>query len=88
MLTQLGVPGDASVSAATYAGVDGYWVQVAGASSERLGLMLQGGGYIIGSAGGYRAYATEASRVTNTRALCRSIASLGRPVSGGPRRRM
>lgn len=67
VLIQLPIAADASMTAATYGGVDGYWVHVAGASTERIGVMLHGGGYIIGSAKGYRAYAAEVSRETNAR---------------------
>ena len=48
-------------------GVDGYWVQAAGADDGRVGVMLHGGGYVMGSAEGYRAYAAEVSRATNAR---------------------
>lgn len=67
VLVQLPIAADATVTAATYGGVDGYWVHVAGASTERIGVMLHGGGYIIGSAKGYRAYAAEVSRSTGAR---------------------
>lgn len=52
MLAQLPIPDDASATAATYGGVKGYRVYVTGASTERVGVMLHGGGYIIGSARG------------------------------------
>ena len=67
MLARLPIPGDAVITAGTYGGVEGFWVQAAGASSGRVGVMFHGGGYIIGSAKGYRAYAAEVSRVTNAR---------------------
>lgn len=67
VLTQLPIAADVSVTSATYGGVDGYWVHVAGASTQRIGLMLHGGGYIIGSARGYRAYAAEVSRASSSR---------------------
>lgn len=67
VLAQLPIPEDASITAATYGGVDGYWVHAAGASTGRIGVMLHGGGYIIGSAKGYRAYAAEVSRATDAR---------------------
>ena len=57
MLSQLPIAADASVTAAIYGSVDGYWVHADGASAERIGVMLHGGGYVIGSAKGYRAYA-------------------------------
>jgi len=67
VLAQLPIPEDASITAATYGGIDGYWVHAAGASAGRIGVMLHGGGYIIGSAKGYRAYAAEVSRATDAR---------------------
>lgn len=67
MLARLPIPEDAAITADTVAGVDGFWVQAAGAESGRAGVMLHGGGYIIGSAKGYRAYAAEVSRATNAR---------------------
>ena len=67
MLAQLPVADDAAITAATYGGVDGYWVHAAGAGSRRVGVMLHGGGYILGSAKGYSSYAAEVSRVTEAR---------------------
>lgn len=67
VLMQLPIADDATITAASYGGVDGYWVHVTGSSTQRIGVMLHGGGYIIGSAKGYRAYAAEVSRVTNAR---------------------
>lgn len=67
VLTQLPIADDAYITAANYGGIDGYWVHAAGVTTERIGVMLHGGGYIIGSAKGYRAYAAEVSRVTNAR---------------------
>ena len=67
VLAQLPVAQDASITAASYGGVGGYWVQAAGASSRRIGVMMHGGGYVMGSAKGYRAFAAEVSRVTDSR---------------------
>lgn len=67
VLAQLPIPEDISITAATYGGIDGYWVHAAGASIGRIGVMLHGGGYIIGSAKGYRAYAAAVSRATDAR---------------------
>ncbi|MFC9664025.1 alpha/beta hydrolase [Nocardia sp. NPDC127606] len=67
MLAGLPIPGDVAITADTVGGVNGYWVRAAGAADGRVGVMLHGGGYIIGSAKGYRAYAAEVSRVTNAR---------------------
>ncbi|XAS74404.1 alpha/beta hydrolase [Micrococcaceae bacterium Sec5.1] len=67
VLAQLPIPDDVSIIDATYGGIDGYWVHADGASNGRIGVMLHGGGYIIGSAMGYRAYAAEVSRETDAR---------------------
>lgn len=67
VLAQLPVPEDASITAGIYGGVGGYWVQAAGASSGRIGVMLHGGGYVMGSAKGYQAFAAEVSRATDSR---------------------
>ena len=67
VLTQLPIPHGTSVTATSYAGVEGYWVCAPSASDDRIGVMLHGGGYIIGSAKGYRAYAGEVSRATGAR---------------------
>lgn len=67
VLAQLPVAQDASITAAICGGVGGYWVQAAEASSGRIGVMFHGGGYVMGSAKGYQAFAAEVSRVTNSR---------------------
>lgn len=67
MLARFPVPGDAVITADTYGGVEGYWVQATGVTGGRVGVMLHGGGYVMGSAKGYRGYAAEVSRVSNAR---------------------
>ena len=67
MLARLPIAGDVVISAERFGGVEGFWVRAAGASGGRVGVMFHGGGYIIGSARGYRAYAAEVSRVTGAR---------------------
>ena len=67
MLARLPIPDDAVIAAGSLGDVKGYWVHAPGAVSERVGVMFHGGGYIMGSAKGYRAYAAEISRVTNSR---------------------
>jgi monoterpene epsilon-lactone hydrolase len=67
VLAQLPLRDDAVVIAASYGGVDGYWVKVPEAAEGRIGIMLHGGGYVMGSAKGYRAFAAEISRVTGAR---------------------
>jgi monoterpene epsilon-lactone hydrolase len=67
VLAQLPIPDDAEITASTVGGVDGYWVQAAGASNDRIGVMLHGGGFVMGSAKGYRAFAAEVSQSTKAR---------------------
>lgn len=67
VLSQFPIPDGTSVTAASYAGVDGFWVRAPEAADDRIGVMLHGGGYIIGSAKGYRAYAADVSRATGAR---------------------
>lgn len=67
VLAQLPIRDDAVVTPASYGGVDGYWVQVPDAADDRVGVMLHGGGFVMGSAKGYRAFAAEISGVTGAR---------------------
>lgn len=67
VLAQLPLRDDATVTAASHGGVDGYWVQAEGASDDRIGVMLHGGGFVMGSAKGYTAFAAEISAVTSAR---------------------
>jgi len=67
VLSQLPIPDGTSVIATSYAGVEGFWVRAPEAKDDRIGVMLHGGGYIIGSARGYRAYAADVSRATGAR---------------------
>lgn len=67
VLAQLPIPDDASITSGTYGGVGGYWVQATDASNGRIGVMLHGGGYVMGSAKGYRAFAAEVARATKSR---------------------
>lgn len=67
VLSQLPIPDGTSVTAASYAGVQGFWVRAPEAADDRIGVMLHGGGYIIGSAKGYCAYAADVSRATGAR---------------------
>jgi len=67
VLSQLPIPDGTSVTATSYAGVDGFWVRAPEAVDDRIGVLLHGGGYIIGSAKGYRAYAADVSRATGAR---------------------
>lgn len=67
VLAQLPIREDASIAAASFGGVDGFWVRVPGSAEDCIGVMLHGGGYVMGSAEGYRAFAAEVSRVTGAR---------------------
>lgn len=67
VLSQLPVADGTSVTAASFAGVDGFWVRAPGAVDGHIGVMLHGGGYMIGSAKGYRGYAADVSRATGAR---------------------
>lgn len=67
VLAQLPIPDDTDIVASAVGGVDGYWVRAAGASSNRIGVMLHGGGFVMGSAKGYRAFAAAVSQSTNAR---------------------
>lgn len=67
VLSQLPIPDGTSVTATSYAGVEGFWVRAPEAIDDRIGVMLHGGGYIIGSAKGYRSYAADVSRATGAR---------------------
>lgn len=67
VLAQLPLRHSATITAAKYGGVDGYWVQAAGASESCIGVMLHGGGYVMGSAKGYCAFGAEISQATNAR---------------------
>ncbi|MGO4860227.1 alpha/beta hydrolase fold domain-containing protein [Arthrobacter sp. 2MCAF14] len=67
VLAQLPVRHNASIAAATYGGVDGYWVQAEGTSRARTGVLIHGGGYVMGSAKGYCAFAAEVSAATGAR---------------------
>lgn len=67
VLEQLPVRADAVVTAARYGGVDGYWVRARGAADDRIGVLLHGGGFVMGSAQGYRAFASDVSSATGAR---------------------
>lgn len=67
VLVQLPIPDGTSITATSYAGIEGFWVRAPNAVDDRIGVMLHGGGYIIGSAKGYRAYAADVSRATGAR---------------------
>lgn len=67
VLSRLPVPAGTSVSAGAYGGVEGLWVRAPQAVDDRIGVMLHGGGYMIGSAKGYCSYAADVSRATSAR---------------------
>lgn len=67
VLAQLPIPEGTAITASAVGGVDGYWVAAAGVSHDRVGVMLHGGGFVMGSAKGYRAFAADVSRSTDAR---------------------
>jgi epsilon-lactone hydrolase len=67
VLAQLPLREDVTVTAASYGGVEGYWVQAHCATDDRIGVMLHGGGFVMGSATGYTAFAAEISNATGAR---------------------
>ncbi len=69
MLAQLPIPDAVEITAFERDGVTGWWVDSIPGPPDRVGVMLHGGGYWIGSAAGYRAYAAYVSYVTRSRVL-------------------
>lgn len=67
VLSQLPIRPGTEVTPATFGGVEGFWVVAPGASAGRIGVMLHGGGYMIGSAKGYLGYAAEVSHAADAR---------------------
>jgi epsilon-lactone hydrolase len=61
------LPDDFEVTTVNADGVSCDWVTVAGARTERVVLLLHGGGYAMGSAAGYREFASRLSRAAAAR---------------------
>jgi len=62
-------PDDASIEPATIGGVPCIWVGAPGADPETVVVFTHGGGYMMGSAGGYREFGYSLSMATGARVL-------------------
>lgn len=69
LLASVPVAPDLKVEAAQAGGVPGLWIDAPGVRQDRVMLYLHGGGYISGSAKGYRPLVGELGRATKVRAL-------------------
>jgi epsilon-lactone hydrolase len=69
LLAKVPVAPDLKVEAANAGGVPGLWIDAPGARQDRVMLYIHGGGYISGSANGYRSLIGELGRATKARAL-------------------
>ncbi|MEW6471365.1 MAG: alpha/beta hydrolase [Actinomycetota bacterium] len=66
---QFPIPGDARIEMIDAGGVPAVTVTAEGASTERMILYLHGGGYVIGSANGYRSLGAALSQATDARVV-------------------
>jgi epsilon-lactone hydrolase len=69
LLASVPVSPDLKFEAAQAGGVPGLWVDAPGVRQDRVMLYLHGGGYVSGSAKGYRPLVGELGRATKARAL-------------------
>jgi len=69
LLASVPVAPDLKIEAANAGGVTGLWIDAPGARQDRVMLYLHGGGYIAGSANGYRPLVGELGRAAKARAL-------------------
>ncbi|HEX4110603.1 MAG TPA: alpha/beta hydrolase [Solirubrobacteraceae bacterium] len=69
LCAQLEVPTDATYTDTTIGGVPVVEVQADGAGSDRTVLYAHGGGYVIGSAPGYKSFGAHLSRAADARVL-------------------
>jgi acetyl esterase/lipase len=69
VLARLPIPADVEIGEIRSGAVGGYWVDATGLAPTRTGLLLHGGGYVLGSARGYRACAAYISRATRARVV-------------------
>ena len=69
LLAKVPVASDLKIEAATAGGVPGLWVDATGVRPDRVMLYIHGGGYISGSANGYRSLVGELGRASKARAL-------------------
>ena len=69
LLANVPVSPDLKIEAASAGGVPGLWIDAPEARQDRVMLYLHGGGYVAGSANGYRSLVGELGRATKARAL-------------------
>ena len=69
LLASVQIASDLKFEAAQAGGVRGLWVDAPGVRADRVLLYLHGGGYVAGSASGYRPLVGELGRATKARAL-------------------
>ena len=69
LLASVPVAPDLKIEAANAGGVTGLWIDAPGARQDRVMLYLHGGGYIAGSANGYRPLVGELGRAAKARVL-------------------
>ena len=69
LLANVPVSPDLKIEAAQAGGVPGLWIDAPGVRQDRVMLYLHGGGYIAGSANGYRSLVGELGRAAKARAL-------------------
>jgi epsilon-lactone hydrolase len=69
LLAKVPVAPDLKIEAANAGGVPGLWIDAPGVPQDRVMLYIHGGGYISGSANGYRSLIGELGRATKARAL-------------------
>jgi epsilon-lactone hydrolase len=68
-LGDLAVPGGAAFEPVDAGGVPAIWASAPGAASDRVVLHFHSGGYVLGSANGYRSYGAHLSTATGARVL-------------------
>jgi epsilon-lactone hydrolase len=66
---QLEIPGDAAFEPVDAGGVPAIWATAEGADPSRVVLHFHSGGYVLGSAHGYRSFGARLSSVANARVL-------------------
>jgi len=69
LLAKVPVAPDLKIEAANAGGVPGLWIDAPGTRQDRVMLYIHGGGYISGSANGYRSLVGELGRAAKTRGL-------------------
>ena len=69
LLANVPVSPNLKIEAASAGGVPGLWIDAPEVRQDRVPLYLHGGGYVAGSANGYRSLVGELGRATKARAL-------------------